>query len=58
MKFYKTRTVHGVLEDDPDIRVEYCSKAIEHYETDPDRYLRIVMAWLVDTKSHVIKNNI
>lgn len=33
--------IHGILEENTNIRVEFCSKVIQHYKTDPDWFLEL-----------------
>lgn len=47
-KCYKPYMVHGLLEDDPDKRVEFWSRIIKNYEFDN------IFVWCFQTKPHGI----
>lgn len=44
IKFFKSHLVHQLLEDDPDRRVEFCSRIIEYHESDPDWHTQIIFS--------------
>lgn len=44
IKFYKSHVVHGLLEDDPDRRMQFCSSIIEFHELDPYWHAQIVFS--------------
>ncbi|KAG8331902.1 hypothetical protein J6590_032603 [Homalodisca vitripennis] len=44
IKFYKIHLVHNLLEDDPDRRLEFCSRIIEFPKLDPNWHPQITFS--------------